>query len=358
MRDVERESSDITRESKRESKRERLGKREREREGGGGREVAEREESKSRSLVLAALFERMDPGSPKKAGHNARLPLEGLGGRLQIDLFNENFDEGKTHNGENGTWSSPRSPGSPILPKPDALARGTARAFNVVVERQPSRRKEAALNRAEAVRRNKAQLKACKLDLPLEDLLETPASLSPRAPRSGRIGYGKGPGGRGLTSRGVASARGRLTSDPSEEDEAAKSGRRANESSAAMAITTEGGRDYEYARAALAKIKTGEEAVSFFALHGPNTPLKFVFLNRAPAGRRFRPYDLVAIDQADVDAEYFTMSAAGVVRIAPGEPSDFEPLSEWMRLSTIFNVISSIRFFQTLFGIQNLQVVA
>ncbi|GBG24991.1 Dynein heavy chain 6, axonemal [Hondaea fermentalgiana] len=68
-------------------------------------------------------------------------------------------------------------------------------------------------------------------------------------------------------------------------------------------------------------------------------------LPKAPNTER-TPYDLVVVQPEDVDPEHFTMSAAGVVRIAPGEPSGFTPLSEWMRLSTTFNVISSIRFFK------------
>jgi len=108
----------------------------------------------------------------------------------------------------------------------------------------------------------------------------------------------------------------------------------------------EGANDYEFVEQALAKMRTGEDAISFFALHGSNTPVKFVHLNRVKAGKRFRPYDLVVVAPNAVDPEHFTISSAGIVRISPKEPSDFVSLAEWMRLSTIFNVIASIRFFK------------
>lgn len=40
------------------------------------------------------------------------------------------------------------------------------------------------------------------------------------------------------------------------------------------------------------------------------------------------------------------MHAAGLVHVCHGEPSEFTPLSEWMRQSTMFNMLQSIRFFK------------
>ena len=49
-------------------------------------------------------------------------------------------------------------------------------------------------------------------------------------------------------------------------------------------------------------IRTGEDAISFFARNGPNTRLKFVYCNRKPVDTRieFCPYDLVAVPQDKV----------------------------------------------------------
>lgn len=90
-----------------------------------------------------------------------------------------------------------------------------------------------------------------------------------------------------------------------------------------------------------AKLKTGDEAANFFARNGNHTPVKFVYLNRAKTGDAFRPYDLVVVSREQVDTEYFTMSAMGVVHVySERQPSQFIQLSVWMQQSTFFNVSS------------------
>lgn len=87
------------------------------------------------------------------------------------------------------------------------------------------------------------------------------------------------------------------------------------------------------------KLKTGDEAANFFARNGNHTPVKFVYLNRAKTGDAFRPYDLVVVSREQVDTEYFTMSALGVVHVFnEQQPSEFIQLSTWMQQSTFFNV--------------------
>jgi hypothetical protein len=94
------------------------------------------------------------------------------------------------------------------------------------------------------------------------------------------------------------------------------------------------------------QLRTGEDAINFFAQHGANSPIKFVHLIRAQTGINFRPYDLVVLNPRDCGADYFTMSNAGLVHVAPDEPSEFIPLSEWMRQGTMFNMLRSIRFYK------------
>lgn len=113
----------------------------------------------------------------------------------------------------------------------------------------------------------------------------------------------------------------------------------------------------------LAAIETGEQAIAFFAKHGSNTPIKFVNCKRRPVpGDQFRPYDLVKVDSSDekaLEGEYFTISAQGVVHVTtvPGRrgtahdtagfaPTEFLSLSEWMQQSTMFNVLTSMKFFK------------
>ena len=98
-----------------------------------------------------------------------------------------------------------------------------------------------------------------------------------------------------------------------------------------------------------ARLTNGDEAANFFARNGNNTPVKFVYLNRARTGDEFRPYDLAVVSREQTDPEYFTMSACGVVHVfAPEQkhPSEFIQLSTWMQQSTFFNVLTSIRFFK------------
>jgi len=52
------------------------------------------------------------------------------------------------------------------------------------------------------------------------------------------------------------------------------------------------------------------------------------------------------IHQGETDPEYFTMSSKGVVHICPDKPSEFISLSNWMRESTVFNVLTSMSFFK------------
>jgi len=104
-------------------------------------------------------------------------------------------------------------------------------------------------------------------------------------------------------------------------------------------------------------LKTGEHAISFFAKHGNNMPIKFLNCNRKKLPPSlFRPYDLVVVDEDEdvLDMEYFTISAQGVVQIYADKrknkmtvtPTEFLTLSEWMQQSTMFNVLTSMKFFK------------
>lgn len=108
----------------------------------------------------------------------------------------------------------------------------------------------------------------------------------------------------------------------------------------------------------LMKIVSGEQAISFFAQHGNATPIKFLNCNRSPVPPQiFRPYDIsVSIDEKELRDEYFTVSAQGVVHICPikgkkvskfdAVPTEFFSLSDWMQQSTMFNVLTSMKFFK------------
>jgi dynein heavy chain, axonemal len=78
----------------------------------------------------------------------------------------------------------------------------------------------------------------------------------------------------------------------------------------------------------LSLIKTGEDAISFFAKYGNSTPIKFIHClldekmptyNPSPE-KLFRPYDLTVIHAGDNQKElthddYYTISAHGIVHV-------------------------------------------
>ena len=106
-------------------------------------------------------------------------------------------------------------------------------------------------------------------------------------------------------------------------------------------------------------IKTGEDAISFFAKYGNTTPIKFINCVRAEAKNLtdFRPYDLISISLSENQKEltlleYYTISANGIVHVwtdkgkrlsGQGETStEVISLSDWMHESTMFNIITNI----------------
>lgn len=100
------------------------------------------------------------------------------------------------------------------------------------------------------------------------------------------------------------------------------------------------------AASAISFLKSGEDAIAFFAKNGSDSEVKFVHLNRANTGIAFRPYDLAVVSPDDLAVEHFTMSSSGLVHMSPGSPSEFIALAEWMRQSTLFNILTSLRFFK------------
>ena len=104
---------------------------------------------------------------------------------------------------------------------------------------------------------------------------------------------------------------------------------------------------FDEAERALANLKTGEDCIAFFARFGTDTPVKFVHLNRKETGDVYRPYDLEVVPGAQAQRhEHYCMSHAGVVCVRRGVPAEFIPLPDWMRDSTIFNVLSNIKTFK------------
>jgi hypothetical protein len=52
------------------------------------------------------------------------------------------------------------------------------------------------------------------------------------------------------------------------------------------------------------------------------------------------------VAREEVNPEYFTISASGVVHLQAGARAEFSPLGEWMREKSIFNVLTRMNFFK------------
>lgn len=93
-------------------------------------------------------------------------------------------------------------------------------------------------------------------------------------------------------------------------------------------------------------LQTAEDAIAFFSANGSKSDVKYILLNRKGRKLEFRPYDLLVVPNGSEDPEHYIMSATGVVHVSPGSPSSVVSLSEWMRESSLFNVLRKIPFFK------------
>jgi dynein heavy chain len=114
---------------------------------------------------------------------------------------------------------------------------------------------------------------------------------------------------------------------------------------------------------AVPDLKTGEDAITYFAKNNDQTPLKFVQLNRAPgwnAGKNWKPYDLVVVREGEtLQHEYFVFSAKGVMqfirdpaqdKIAKAQrevtPTETLTLARFLFESTIFGMLRNMKTFK------------
>ena len=99
--------------------------------------------------------------------------------------------------------------------------------------------------------------------------------------------------------------------------------------------------------AIMQNIKTGEDAINFFARYGGDTPVKFVYLVQVDDTKEFRPYDLVvAVLPTSHEIEHYIMSSAGITHMIPNERSDAMPVGVWMRQRMMFRILRQIPFYK------------
>ena len=115
------------------------------------------------------------------------------------------------------------------------------------------------------------------------------------------------------------------------------------------------------------KLKTGEDAIKFFAKYGNSTPIKFINCYQDSSNTR-RPYDLLIehdIQKIAKYPQYYTVSPTGIVRVYNSRPyyqqgateigedtTEYISLSDWMKESTQFNIVSNIHLFKNFSAIK------
>ena len=119
------------------------------------------------------------------------------------------------------------------------------------------------------------------------------------------------------------------------------------------------------------KLRTGEDAIKFFAKYGNSTPIKFLNCYQDEENSK-RPYDLLIehdIQKIANYRQYYTVSPTGIVRVynnaanqrrknigLPVEERDdtteYISLSDWMKESTQFNIVSNIHYFKNFSAIK------
>mmetsp|Transcript_84077 Transcript_84077/g.236253 ORF Transcript_84077/g.236253 Transcript_84077/m.236253 type:complete len:823 (-) Transcript_84077:107-2575(-) len=127
----------------------------------------------------------------------------------------------------------------------------------------------------------------------------------------------------------------------------------------AHGLVTSGAAEARRAMQELAQVRTGEDAIKFFTRYGGDGgaagDVRVLYCNRPqarvdpglePRGTDASFYDLVVVSKEQVKAEYFTISASGVVHFQPGQLSECIPLAEWLHQSLMFRVLSSMNFFR------------
>lgn len=63
------------------------------------------------------------------------------------------------------------------------------------------------------------------------------------------------------------------------------------------------------------------------------------------------PYELLVVPRDQVNKEYYTMTASGVV-YCPGDANfetEFIPIGEWLRETSIYNLMRTLKFFKYYF---------
>ena len=99
-----------------------------------------------------------------------------------------------------------------------------------------------------------------------------------------------------------------------------------------------------------AGIFTSNDVIEYYVKNGLGAPIKVFYCVDAPRTEdSYAPYDLLVVPKNQVqgkNVEHYTVSSSGVVHIRPGVQSEFTPLGEWMRDSSVFSLLRQMKYFK------------
>ncbi|GIL57271.1 hypothetical protein Vafri_12526 [Volvox africanus] len=144
-----------------------------------------------------------------------------------------------------------------------------------------------------------------------------------------------------ITSPATASQHQRLPSPPKEQMLVPESSQ--NSLSAIMSIIEP---DYRH------RIFKGTDVIEYYARYGHDAKVKMFHCIKAHPHGTGSPYDLTVIAKEALPApkpgnSYYTMSASGIVQIfADGSPAEYTPIGEWVRETSVYNMMKQLSFFR------------
>ncbi|KAG2482389.1 hypothetical protein HYH03_018685 [Edaphochlamys debaryana] len=100
------------------------------------------------------------------------------------------------------------------------------------------------------------------------------------------------------------------------------------------------------------RIVKGTDVIEYYARYGHDAKVKMFHCVKSNPHGAGSPYDLTvlakeALPHPRAGGSYYTMSASGVVQIfADGSPAEYTPIGEWVRETSVYNMMKQLSFFK------------
>lgn len=90
---------------------------------------------------------------------------------------------------------------------------------------------------------------------------------------------------------------------------------------------------------------TAEDAVHYLIGTPTSTGLLIHCKFRHPMGMDYDPYDLLIVEQHEIDQDYFLISDRGVAHMRPREATDVTHHNQWLEEKRLFMLLKETKFF-------------